>query len=417
MTAGRVLLDDRDVPSAGYRHAALAALIEFYSLPGNPPLSAVVPAAPDPSDDVHDLQHVTPEGQAAPNGVVWLERAGATVLRDAAATFASLELGQGETLHARVHWHDTIRFSVATDRPSGAKAAFTLDPYGRPTLDHDAGLAALLGPVRSLQRPVDGPLRKIAILADPHRATTIYPAVPAALGDAADAAGCRLSIEVVPPPADPAAAGDLERWREFDGVVLPGGADMDRTAALVEAAAACRAADIPTLGLCLGMQAMCIAAARQVPQLRGAAMEETDPQAAALLFTRLPKSDGRPWRRLGDYGVTAASQSRLAKSLGEIGAATAWAERMNHSFRFEPSLLSPFAASGLSVISMDAEIEAVDLIEDPTKTFYAGSQGHPELTSRRGAPHPMIQSFLWSMRPTGAAGIRGGGEPVGADSV
>lgn len=403
MTVGRIILDDQDVPSAGYRHAALAALIEFFSLPGNPPRIVTVPATPDPKDDVHDLQHVTPEGQPATNGVVWLERAGATVVPDATATCASLELGQGETLHARVRWHDASRFSVVTDHPSAAKATFTLDVYGRPTLDHDGGLAALLGPVRSLQKPVDGPSRKIAILADPHRATSIYPAVPAALGDAADATGCRLSIEVVPPPADPAEAGDRARWQDFDGVVLPGGADMDRTAALVEAAAACRAANIPTLGLCLGMQAMCIAAARQVPQLSGAAMEETEPQASALLFTRLPQSDGRPWRRLGDYGVTAASRSKLAGSLEEIGAATTWAERMNHSFRFEPSLLPPFAASGLSVISMDAKIEAVDLIEDPTKTFYVGSQGHPELTSRRGAPHPMIQSFLWSMRPPAVA--------------
>ena len=136
----------------------------------------------------------------------------------------------------------------------------------------------MLGAVIPRQSTLSGPACRIAILAQPRGATSIYPAVRAALGDAADAAGCRLSIEVVPPPANSADAGDQAIWQDFDGVILPGGADMDRASALIEAAATCRLADISTPGLCLGMQAMCIAAARAVPQLRGAAMEEIEPQ-------------------------------------------------------------------------------------------------------------------------------------------
>lgn len=406
MTLGRIIFDDHAAPSSGYRFAAMAALIETFSLPNSPALTVIIPGKANSQDDVHDRQHVTPEGQVAPNGVVWLERAGATVVLDPTAEFASLDLGKGERVHAQVTWSSQSSFAIVFDHPSPARATFALDEYGRPILREDTGLAAMLGAVRHRQGSVSSPSCTIAILAQPRGATWIYPAVRAALGDAADVADCRASIEVVPPPANPADAGDPTIWQDFDGVVLPGGADMDRTSALMAAAAACRLADIPTLGLCLGMQAMCIAAAREVPQLRGAAMEEIEPQAPLLLFTRLPASDGCRRPRLGDRTVTVASDSKLAGTLGRIGAASTWAERMNHSFRLEPSLLSTFAASGLSVISKDSASEVVDIIEDPAKTFYVGAEGHPELASRRSAPHPIIHAFLWSVMASGHGGSK-----------
>ena len=389
MTVGRVVVHDRGPPSSGYRYAALAASIELLSLPEESTLRAIIPAKADPRDDVHDCQHVTADGALVPNGVIWLERAGAAVVLDPKAETASLHLGKGMAIHAEATWSGRNSFSIDFDHPSAVRSTFVLDDYGRPTLSKTSGGAA---------RPesVGEPTRSIAVLADPHRATWIYPAVRAALGDAADASGCRLAIELVPPPARPADAGDPARWWEFDGVVLPGGADMDRTSALVEAAAACRSGNVPTLGLCLGMQAMCIAGAWDVPRLRGAAMEEIEPGAPLLLFTRLPASDGCPPRRLGDHDVTVASTSRLAERLAGIGAASTWSERMNHSYRLEPGLLSIFAESGLSVISLDSASKVVDIVEDPARTFYVGSEGHPELRSRRGAPHPIIHSFLAS---------------------
>ena len=391
---GRIRIDDPAPPTAGYRYAALAALAEAFGLTEQAGLKATLPAADNPNDDVHDRQHVTAEGRLTANGLIWLERAGVTVELSPDARSTSLTLGAGETLRARAMWHGDTAFSLVFEPEAGARADFLLDDYGRPELHKDQQVSDLLGPVRPREPVTAAHDLKIAVLADPHYVRRVYPAVLAALGDAADSLTCRLSIDLIPTPRDPSEFGETERWTSYDGVVLPGGADMERAEALIAAAGACRSADLPTLGLCLGMQAMCIAAARRRPELRHAALAEIEPDAALPLFTLLPDADGKPRRRLGDRRITIEHGSRLARQLQRLGAETSWRERMNHSYRLDPKLFRFFAETGLSVLSMESPGEVVDMVEDPSRRFYVGAEGHPELSSRREVPHPLIKAFL-----------------------
>ena len=435
---GRIFFDDPAPPAAGYRFAAMAALAEAFGMASQTGIRATVPDLPRPGDDVHDLQHVTADGRTAPNGLIWLERAGIRVAFCSNAERASLTIGAGDTLQAQVIWHEDSAFSIAFDVKEGARAEFRLDEYGRPWLYEESRLSGVLerrpncrnrfsdrrasknrdeqqrrdseqdsdAPGTARQgEPLHSPARaKIAVLADPRRMRLGYPAVLAALGDAADARDCSLSIDIIPAPRDPIAhdlsarvftdSDETRRWRSYDGVVLPGGADMERTEALVAAAAACRAADIPTLGLCLGMQAMCLAAARRTSRLRDATLAELDPDAALPLFTALRDPGGTPKRRLGDRKITVAPSSHLARRLQKLGVTASWRERMNHSYRLDPALLRPFAETGLSVLSLDAPDDVADVIEDPLCAFYVGSEGHPELSSRPAAPHPLMTAFL-----------------------
>ena len=391
---GRIRIEDPAPPGAGYRYAALAALAWAFGLTERAGLKATLPAADHPDDDVHDRQHVTAEGRLTANGLIWLERAGVAVELSPDAAGASLVLGAGETLQARVLWHGDAAFTVVFEPEAGVCAAFVLDDYGRPWLHKDVRVSDLLGPLRPREPVAATRDFRIAVLADPRFLCQVYPAVLAALGDAADSLQCRLSVDLVPTPCDPSAFGEAERWASYDGVVLPGGADMERAEALIAAAGACRAANLPTLGLCLGMQAMCVAAARRSPQLREAALAEIEPHAKLPLFTRLADAEGKPWRRLGDRQVTLEHGSRLARQLQGLGAARSWRERMNHSYRLEPGLLRPFAETGLSVLAMESPGALVDIVEDPALSFYVGAEGHPELSSRHGAPHPLMTAFL-----------------------
>ena len=391
---GRICIDDPAPPAAGYRYAALAALAEAFGLTERAGLKATLPAAAHPNDDVHDRQHVTAEGRLTANGVVWLERAGVTVELCPDATRAGLILGAGDTLRARATWQGDTAFSIVFEPEAGVRADFLLDDYGRPWLHKDMQVSALLGSVR-LREPVTAADDfKIAVLAAPRFVRRVYPAVLAALGDAADSMNCRLSIDLIPTPCDPLTFGDSKCWTPYDGVVLPGGADMERAEPLIVAAEACRSASLPTLGLCLGMQAMCIAAARRTPQLRDAALAEIDPEARLPLFTLLADAEGTPQRRLGDRRVTIKQGSRLARQLQGLGAATSWRERMNHRYRLDPELFRLFAETGLSVLSMESPGEVVDMVEDPFRAFYVGAEGHPELSSRHGEPHPLMKAFL-----------------------
>ena len=184
---------------------------------------------------------------------------------------------------------------------------------------------------------------------------------------------------------------------------------MERTETLIAAAEACRGSAIPTVGLCLGMQAMCVAAARRLPGLREATLAEISPGADQLLFTALPTHAGIPMARLGDRPVALDPDSHLARLLLSLGGIIAWQERMNHRYRLAPALLATFGASGLVPLSEEGFDRVVDVVEDPSLPFYVGSEGHPELTSRRGNPHPLIWAFLESARKAAVESRRAAG--------
>ena len=395
---GRICIDDPAPPATGYRYAAMAALAEAFEITEQAEVKSTVPAAAYPNDDVHHRQHVTAEGRPTTNGLIWLERAGVIVELCPDATSASLILGAGDTLQARAIWHSCTKFSIVFESEASVCADFLLDDYGRPRLHKEMRVSNLLGPVRPRESVVTADDFKVAVLADPQFVRWVYPAVLAALGDAADSTNCRLSIDIVPTPCVPSEFGDSNGWTRYDGVVLPGGADMERVEALVAAAGSCRSANLPTLGLCLGMQAMCVAAGRRTSQLRDATLGEIEPDAVLPLFTVLKDADGKPRRRLGNRQITITRGSRLARQLESLGAATSWRERMNHSYRLDPQLFELFAETGLSVISMESPNEVVDVVEDPSRTFYVGTEGHPELSSRDGTPHPLMKAFLGAIQ-------------------
>lgn len=426
MTPKRICLQDPAPPSSGYRFAALAALAETYFPEAARRDGATAPLVTlsgpiHAGEDVHDRQHVTPSGTTTTNGVLWLERAGLSLSfespeKDRPGEDACLTLGGGAdlvayreaptTLRASVQWHGDRAFSILFAEQGQAGADFILDRYGRPALQEDRGVGALLQADPQRFDPIDpapqAPPVRLAIIADAERMRRVYPAVLAAIGDAADFLGCLPEIDVFGhlDMAPQGAAGP--DWRRYDGVILPGGADMERTEALIATAAACRKAAVPSLGLCLGMQAMCVAAARQHPELRAATLAEIAPHAEHQVFTPLPSASGQPTgqpgdtppARLGDRAIAISSDSRLVGRLQDLSIATSWQERMNHRHRLEPRYLDAITESGLRILSRDGRQEIVDIVEDPQQAFFVGSEGHPELNSRRSAPHPLMTAFL-----------------------
>lgn len=380
MTARRIRVVDA-APAVGRRYAILAALAACW----DGPVEAVLPL-PDASDDVHARQHVTPEGLREENGVLWLERAGVRWRRGDGAIAELLPADEAaETLTLTAHWSETG--AALRDAEGGAVVAARWDAYGRPWLE--AGPAWPEDLARPAPpTPVDGPVRRVTIIGDPRRLRDVYCAAIAALGDAADAEGLVLEISVEPSP-------DAALDAEPDGVVLPGGADMSQVAPLTAAAARAFAQDLPTLGLCLGMQAMALAMTRTQPGLEAVALGEIEPDAPDLLFAPLTDGAGRAIARLGDRAV-AASGARLPALL--TGLETAWRERMNHCYRFELRFRDALAAAGVEIAGFDGREGVVDMIAGRGRRFFVGAQGHPELGSRPGAPHPLIRAFLRTLR-------------------
>jgi CTP synthase len=351
-------------------------------------------------------QHVLAHGELAPNGLLWAERAtdrfvGAPIQYGAVARLdepaivvpvnpavpaqAVMAERARDGALARGHAVETCEVTeedgTFVARPSGSDdviGRWRRDAFGRPQAE---GAPA--------HRNGGIPLR-ILLVGEEDLLRDTYPANLAALGDAADALG--LAVEPVFLDARASAGQPVEAiLAAVDGVILPGGSDMEQVPGQIEIAQAAMRHDLPTLGLCLGMQTMATAAVRNLAGFNDANLAEADPDAQTKTFVRLRDAEGRPDFRVG------LDRSRIVQGT-HLSAIFAGAEETrihcNHRFVLDPALHRPLAAGGLVISGLQAERDLADAIEMPALRFFIGMQGHPELLSRPGRPHPLFRAFL-----------------------
>lgn len=372
-------------PQPGLRHALLAALAIAVRHAGAKELQAILPEPPA-SDDVHARQHVTPDGRTEENGVFWLERAGVPIDRGPGSTARLMHNGSNDECQLISYWTD--EFAELQDETGGRVASAQIDTFGRLQLSASTNGPTWLQPPPKLHAPKgSGPAVRIAIIGEAHRLRHVYPAVLAALGDAADAVAIEIETEIVD-------RLDNVNGNKFNGIVLPGGADMGQVEPLAAACRLARRRDMPLLGLCLGMQALALGAVREVAGFEDVVLGEIAPEADAKLFTLITDESGEPVARLGDRSVSLVGSSRIASSLQASGLKTEWMERMNHRFRFEPRYKAALQAGGLDISASDQTAGVVDVIEDKSCKFCVGASGHPELSSHPLKPHPLFVAFV-----------------------
>lgn len=244
---------------------------------------------------------------------------------------------------------------------------------------------------------VPGDALRIGLVGTEHDQRQVYPATLACLADAADALGIVLELRFLAPRS--VGPADL---RGLHGVVLPGGSDMGNVPGQLLVAQQTLASGLPTLGLCLGMQSMATAVLRGLPGTGACNLAEADPHAPIKSFVPLESFNtphGLPAFRVGDQRVSVADPQFAAW----LGSETQ--VRCNHRFGLNPALLPLLREHGVSIAATDASGLIVDAIRQPAHPFYCGMQGHPELSSAAGAPHPLVAAFLQAARQH--AGIAG----------
>lgn len=213
--------------------------------------------------------------------------------------------------------------------------------------------------------------------------TDVYPATLAALGDAADAAHLDLRVRFVS-----ALDLNLSDLATVPGIVLPGGSDMGNVPGQIEAARYGLRSMIPTLGLCLGMQSMTTALAQSCAGLEQANMAEAAPDAPIKSFAPMAGTPGLRDHRLGSHTLRFSDQA-LERQLQDHQTI-----RCNHRFMLAPAVIAPLRKAGLEITATDHSGQIADAIHWPQHPFYKGMQGHPELSSRSGNAHPLIEEFL-----------------------
>lgn len=190
-------------------------------------------------------------------------------------------------------------------------------------------------------------------------------------------------------------AGTVEAaLKGLDGVIVAPGFGQRGIEGKYVALQYCREHDIPTFGICLGMQCMVIEYARNVMGLTDANSTEMEPSTPYNIIDLMEEqksiSNLGGTMRLGEYACHLMDGSLVAKAYGK----TDIAERHRHRFEFNNDYRAQFEAAGMRCVGENPETRLVEVIELPGKRWYVGTQYHPEYSSTVLSPHPLFMDFM-----------------------
>ena len=219
-------------------------------------------------------------------------------------------------------------------------------------------------------------------------------------------------------------SADLEKgkgWEQLegvDGIVVPGGFGSRGIEGKIAAARYARTNQIPYLGLCLGMQAMCIDFARYALDSDEANSTEFDRSTPHPVIDLLPEqrdiADLGGTMRLGVYPCHLVPGTK-ADDAYDLPAGSAASERHRHRFEFNNAYREGLAAKGMVFSGLSPDGRLVEIAELKDHPFMVGSQFHPEFLSRPNRPHPLFRAFVAAAREYGARSkdLSGAKSPAG----
>jgi CTP synthase len=156
-----------------------------------------------------------------------------------------------------------------------------------------------------------------------------------------------------------------------------------------------RTHDIPTFGICLGMQMMVIEFARNVLGYADANSCEMNAQTTHPVIDLMEEQKSITQMggtmRLGAYDCELQPGSRTFEAYGRD---TLIKERHRHRYEFNNAYLDEYEKAGMKCVGVNPAANLVEIVEIPDKRWYIGTQFHPEYSSTVLHPHPLFMSFI-----------------------
>ena len=156
-----------------------------------------------------------------------------------------------------------------------------------------------------------------------------------------------------------------------------------------------RVNNLPTFGICLGMQMMVIEFARNVLGYKDANSSEMDPTTPHNVIDIMEEQKNITQMggtmRLGAYDCELVKDSRTWKAYGEQ---TLIKERHRHRYEFNNRYIDEFQSHGMQCVGINPAANLVEIVEIPSLRWYIGTQFHPEYSSTVLHPHPLFMSFI-----------------------
>ena len=179
------------------------------------------------------------------------------------------------------------------------------------------------------------------------------------------------------------------------GVVICPGFGSRGIEGKIIAAEYTRTHDIPTFGICLGMQMMVIEFARNVLGYTDANSSEMDAETPYNVIDMMEEQKNITQMggtmRLGAYDCELIKGSRTWEAYGEDRLIK---ERHRHRYEFNNQYQEEFERHGMKCVGINPAANLVEIVEIPDKRWYIGTQFHPEYSSTVLHPHPLFMSFV-----------------------
>jgi CTP synthase len=185
-----------------------------------------------------------------------------------------------------------------------------------------------------------------------------------------------------------------EKLSGMDGVIVAPGFGQRGIEGKFVALKWCREHDVPTFGICLGMQCMVIEFARNVLGYADANSTEMDTKTPHNVIDLMEEqksiSNLGGTMRLGEYDCQLQPNSKVAEAYGK----SLIRERHRHRFEFNNDYRAEFEKAGMACVGENPATHLVEVVELPEKRWFVGTQYHPEYSSTVLSPSPLFASFM-----------------------
>ena len=190
-----------------------------------------------------------------------------------------------------------------------------------------------------------------------------------------------------------------DKLKGMQGVLICPGFGQRGIGGKIIAAEYGRTTDIPTFGICLGMQMMVIEFARNVLGYQDANSSEMSSDTAHpvidLMEAQKNVTNMGGTMRLGAYDCELAKNSRVFTAYGQQMMIK---ERHRHRYEFNNQYREEYESAGMKCVGINPSAHLVEIVEIPEKRWYIGTQFHPEYSSTVLHPHPLFMSFMRELK-------------------
>ena len=191
---------------------------------------------------------------------------------------------------------------------------------------------------------------------------------------------------------------ELEKLKEVDAFIVPGGFGKRGVEGKIQVAEYCRKNEVPYLGICLGCQIMTIEYARNIAGIKEATSEEFDAKSEHQVIRFMPdQHEGKQKGGTLRLGLQACKLKKGSLAYKNYKATTIH-ERHRHRYEVPTTDENPYYQilkdKGLVFSGLSPNGTLAEVIEVPGHPFMIGCQYHPEFLSRPNRPHPLFKGLI-----------------------